>query len=301
MSNFRTQLQEKITAQVIQKLEQGVSPWNCPWIKTGCGGLPVNGKTLQRYNGVNIFILWNEMDKHQWSSNQWLTFKQALEMGGNVRKGEKGVTCVFYKMMVRAEATEVDADGEKFPCMKPFTLFNLDQIEGVEKPVMVTQMPEPGELESQSDAILKPYLLKEGIEIRVGGDQAFYSPLADYIRMPERQRFISVEQYVSTLGHEVYHSTGHFSRLDRFSLEEFDSRHENYAIEELKAAMFEAIFCAMLKIDTELGSHASYIESWLKHLHDDRSLVLKAAAAASRGLDYIETFGACCTTDNMAA
>lgn len=291
MSSFRVQLQEQITAQVIAKLESGVSPWEFPWMKTGCGGLPVNFKTMARYNGVNVLILWFETDRMGWSSNAWLTFKQAQELGGHVRKGEKGTNCVFYKLM----ATEADREGDgaqrTIPCLKSFSLFNLDQIEGIDRPVLPDNLPEPGTLEARADDLLLPYLQQEGINVRHGGDRAFYSPVADYIRLPMRGQFKSVEQYISTLAHECFHSTGHRSRLDRFSLEEFDTRHQNYAIEELKAAMFEAMFCAMLKIDTELGSHASYIGAWLEHLHNDWSLILRAAAAASKGLDYIEAFG----------
>lgn len=292
MSSFRVQLQEKITAQVIQKLESGVSPWDFPWMKTSSGGVPVNFKTKARYNGVNIFILWDEIDQNGWSSNEWLTFKQAQELGGNVRKGEKGTTCLFYKVVAREAERNGESATESFPCLRTFSLFNLDQIDGIERSSVIGELPDPDALECRANEILLPYLEQQRIDVRYGGNQAFYSPVVDYIRLPLRGQFKSAEQFVSTLAHEAFHSTGHRSRLNRFSLEEFDNRHQNYAIEELKAAMFEALFCALLKIDTELGSHASYIESWLKQLHNDKSLIVKAAAAASKGLEYMESFGA---------
>ena len=270
-----------VTDRVIAALENGVKPWACPWDRTNeCSMLPMNFKTKSTYSGINILLLWSETVEKGFSSPYWLTFKQATELGGNVIKGQKGTAIVYYKTW---EKENEDGEKELIPMLKTFVVFNLDQIENIEKPavsVNETRTKHDFEvLEHVEDAIAKT-----NITIKHCGVRAFYSPSHDQITMPEKDRFQSSSDYYATTWHEIVHATGHRSRLDRNLKNSFGSK--DYAFEELVAELGAAFCCADLGIVGDV-QHESYIAGWLEKLNSDKKFIFKAASLASKAHQYL--------------
>lgn len=274
-------LQQHVTDQIVAILESGTSPWVKPWGSDGSSGMPHNHSTKKAYQGVNVLILWAAAAERGFTSSAWLTYKQAQAAGGQVRKGEKGTTITFYKPI------QIEKEGEQktIPMLKTFTVFNVDQIDGIE---VATPEEQPKEFtaDQKTEAavrLFECYRERTGIQFSTGGDRAFYSPSHDTIQMPERSDFTKESGYAATLLHEAVHSTGHRDRLDRLK----DTSKKGYAFEELVAEIGAAFLCCDLGITNELEQHASYIDSWLKALKDDRTLIFKAAAKASKAYELI--------------
>jgi antirestriction protein ArdC len=273
-----------ITDRVIQRLEAGTVPWNKPW--HGSAGMPKNLVSKQQYRGINVFLL------HclGYESPYFLTFKQAKKLGGHVRKGEKGCPVVFWKRLdVKEETTE---DGQKVfkvkqvPMLRYYTVFNVSHCEGIEAPALDVPEREHDPIEA-ADQIANG--MHNAPQIRHGHTGASYSPPEDVVRMPRPEVFNDDGAYYSTLFHELTHSTGHGSRLDR-KLESdpapFGS--PDYSREELVAEMGAAFLCGEAGIlHTNIDQSAAYIAGWLKKLKDDRKLVVTAAAQAQKAADHI--------------
>jgi len=276
-----TDLQQQVTDQIVAILESGASPWVKPWSSDGASGMPHNHSTGKAYQGINVLILWAAGCERGFTSSAWLTYKQAQAAGGQVRKGEKGTAITFYKPI------KVEKEGEEktIPLMKTFTVFNTDQIDGLEVEVPEDQ-PKVFTADQKTDSavrLFECYTERAGIDFSTGGDRAFYSPSHDTIKMPERAEFTKESGYAATLLHEAVHSTGHKNRLDRFK----DTTKNGYAFEELVAEIGAAFLCCDLGITNEMEQHASYIDSWLKALKNDRTLIFKAAAKASKAYELI--------------
>lgn len=276
-----TDLQQHVTDQIVAILESGTSPWIKPWSSDGSSGMPHNHSTGKAYQGINVLILWAAATERGFTSSAWLTYKQAQAAGGQVRKGEKGTAITFYKPI------QIDDDGEEktIPMLKTFTVFNVDQIDGIE---VATPEEQPKEFtaDQKTEAavrLFECYAERSGIGFSTGGVYAFYSPSHDTIQMPERKTFTKESGYAATLLHEAVHSTGHGDRLDRLK----DTSKRGYAFEELVAEIGAAFLCCDLGITNEMENHASYIDSWLKALKDDRTLIFKAAAKASKAYELI--------------
>jgi antirestriction protein ArdC len=291
----RCDIQQQVTDRVIEQLEQGgLSPWQCPWTKTGEPPMPYNWLTKQPYNGINILLLWDAASRMGYSTNTWLTFKQAQQLGGCVRKGEKSVRCIFYKTLeVEDRDAETDAQGQdrkvSLPCMREFSLFNIEQVDGLsdlpaepKQPAYDAIWAEDDDAIWAIDTIAKDYCHNTAVKIRHGGDRAFYSPTLDMIRLPTT--FHKGSDYAATLAHELIHSTGHKSRLDRFSDQTGDlsGLEASYAFEELVAELGAAFVCAELRVQGQHEQHASYIDHWLGHLRNDKTFLFKAAAQAGK-------------------
>lgn len=281
-----TDIQQSITDQVIEILSSGeVPPWKKPW--TGMGGaMPFNFSTNAPYNGVNILILWLAAMKMEYSSNAWMTFKQAKALGGSVRKGEKGVKCIFFKPLL-IEQGDDEKDDVFVPCRRVFTLFNLDQVDGLES--KDTTVIEPAEPDLQAQAVIDQmnrYCQAEGISVTRHPDTAGYSVMRDSIVLPSSESFFTPGDEAVTFAHEVVHATGHPSRLGRMKSSEstqgIRKGTPEYAFEELVAELGASFICAAMGVEGQLVQHASYIDSWLEALGKDKSLVAKAAAAASK-------------------
>jgi len=274
-----TDLQQQVTDQIVAILESGTNPWIKPWSSTAASGMPHNHSTGKAYQGINVLILWAA--GQGFNSSAWLTYKQAQAAGGQVRKGEKGTTITFYKPL------KVEKEGEEktIPLMKTFTVFNVDQIDGLE---VTTSEEQPKEFtaDQKTEAAVRLfdcYAERAGIRFSTGGDRAFYSPSHDAIQMPDRADFTKESGYAATLLHEAVHSTGYKDRLDRLK----DTSKMGYAFEELVAEIGAAFLCCDLGITNELEQHASYVANWLKALKDDRTLIFKAAAKASKAYELI--------------
>jgi antirestriction protein ArdC len=275
---------EVITARIIHQLESGTAPWQKPWRVNGRKGIPRNLVSGREYRGINIWMLLTS----GFSSPYWLTYRQARELNGHVRNGEKGLPVVYWKFGKR-EVQDGDEVVEKSSVLCRYcTVFNVAQCEGLRiqpaEPVENEPQPEPIEACEQ---VVNQWLGKP--TIKHGGDSASYSKILDYVQMPERTRFDSVEEYYSTLFHELTHSTGHPSRLNRSSLTDFERfGDQNYSREELVAEMGSAFLCGVTGIENKtINNSAAYLRNWLKALKDDSRLVLVAASQAQKAADLI--------------
>lgn len=285
---------EVVTDRIIAALEKGVIPWRKEWDAAGSDRMPINAHTGKPYRGINVLTLWCEQAEKGYASNQWVTFKQALELGGNVRKGEKATPIVFWKFDRKKDKTT--GELEEFCWARYYSVFNVAQCDGlaIAAPAPAADRPVFSPLES-AEMVASRYLeCANAPRLRHGGAQAFYTVILDYVQMPERVTFRTSEAYYSTLFHELVHSTRHASRLDRRSDNEaanvarqFGS--EDYSKEELTAELGAAFLCAESEIanDATLANSAAYIQGWLKALKNDRQMVITAAQRAQRAADYI--------------
>ncbi|MGL4666823.1 MAG: ArdC family protein [Saezia sp.] len=281
---------EAVTNKIITALENGVKPWVCPWVKgSGGHGLPINFDTKKAYSGINVCLLWFAAAEAGFSSNQFLTYKQAQSLGAQVRKGETGTPIIYYTHWEK----ENDA-GEKeiIPMIKSFTVFNVEQIDGL-------SMPEVDAIEAAP--IFEPlphvetFLKDTGAIINEVGARAFYRPSTDSITMPSRARFSNHCDFYATALHELTHWTGAKHRLDRTKSSRFGSG--DYAFEELIAELGAAFLMAELEVKGEM-QHESYIANWLQKLKSDKRYIFKAASAASKAHQYLLTG---CNTQSLAA
>ena len=286
-----------ITDKIMEELERGCVPWHKPW-KTSSDGIrvPTSFVSKKPYRGVNTFLLALARFKAGYDSNYWLTFKQAQALGGSV-KGERSEMVVFWKLLEKP-ATNPTPENETdyIPMLRYYRVFNLDQVTGITKPAL-------GDLPAfepivEAEAIAAKY--QEQIEVTHAGTRAYYQPSTDSVTMPERHAFDGAAEYYSTLFHEFTHSTGHQSRLNRPGITETHYfGDEIYSKEELVAEMGAAMLCGVVGIENKtIKNSASYIQSWLSKLRDDKKLVVHAAAAAQKAADFILANGAATESEN---
>ena len=285
----RADIYTRITNQIITALEQGIKPWSQPWNAAHAAGpvsrpLRHNG---QPYSGINVLTLWASSMERHFAAPIWMTFKQARELGGHVRKGEKGSPVVYANTLTRTELDEATGEeiDQTIPFMKGYTVFNIEQIKGLPDhyyaPAKARLNPD------QRIAAADAFFTDTGADIRHGGSSAYYCPPEDYVQMPVFESFRDAESYYATLAHECTHWTRHKHRLNRdFGREKFGDA--GYAREELVAELGAAFLCADLGITLEdREDHAAYIGSWLKVLRDDKRAIFTAAAHAQRAADFL--------------
>lgn len=285
----RQDVYTRVTNQIIADLEKGVRPWVRPWSVAGAEPImrPLRHNGLP-YAGINVLILWCSALDHGFTSPTWMTFRQALELQGHVRKGEKGSLVVYADRIKKTVENEAGEETERnISFLKGYTVFNVDQIEGL--PEQYRARPPPRfrrTIERIEHA--EQFFAATKADIRYVGHPACYSEEGDYIRMPPPEAFKDAESFHATQAHEVIHWTKHSSRLAR----EFGKKtwgDENYAKEELVAEIGAAYVCADLAITGEgREDHAAYIGSWLKVLKDKR-FIFTAASHAQRALDYLHS------------
>ena len=283
----RANLYDEVTAKIIAELEAGRFPWVQPWGRVeGTGpGLPRNALTARPYSGINILILWGAVIEQGWPSQSWLTFRQALDAGGCVRKGEHGVTVVYADRFTpeaeRERAARDGDDAKAVPFLKRFTVFNVAQCEGLREGLAFDPAPLP---ECEIVPLAEEVIAASGVDFRIGGDRAFYAPEPDYVQVPPQPAFFDQINYYRTCLHELTHATGHPKRLGRNLLNSFGSK--DYAREELVAEMGSAFLCAALGIVPTVR-HADYCGSWLEVLREDNRAIFRAASAASKAADWL--------------
>lgn len=287
--NQRQDIYSRITNQIIDALEQGVKPWTQPWNAAHAAGhvsrpLRHNG---QPYSGVNVLTLWASAMTGHFSAPIWMTFRQAMELGGHVRKGEKGSPVVYANAINKTDTD--DATGaaieRTIPFLKAYTVFNVEQIEGL--PGHFYARAEPAKNPDERVADAEAFFNATKADIRHGGDSAYYSPALDYIQMPPFEAFRNGLAYYATLAHEATHWTKHPNRLDRqLGGKRFGD--DGYAREELVAELGAAFLCADLGLALEdRADHAGYIGHWLAVLKEDKRAIFTAAAHAQRAADYL--------------
>ena len=277
----RTDIHQSVTDRIIRELEAGTVPWVCPWSRAKCGiALPRNAATDRAYSGINILMLWGSVEMQGFSTQKWLTFRQAHAQGGNVRKGEKGTT-VFYADRFTPKSEAGSDEPRQIPFLKRFTVFNLDQCENLPESMVTPTAPLPErEIVPHAEALMR----ETGADIRIGGDKAFYAPDGDFIRVPPQQSYFNQIDWYRTVFHEIGHWTGSEIRLSRTFGRRFGDY--AYAAEELVAEMTSAFVCAELQIEPTVR-HADYIGNWLELLKADRRAIFTAASAASTAAQYI--------------
>jgi len=278
-------LYSEITRQIVEMLDKGVIPWRSPIMGQSKGGYPKNLDSKKPYRGVNVLLLAFTAYVKGFGSSYWLTFRQAKEAGGSVKKGEKSAMVVFWKQY---EVEDVQTGDKKaVPILRYYHVFNVEQCEGIKPPDAVAFTPTDFKPIDEAEKIVKGYA--DGPAIDHCGQQAFYQSGIDTVKIPEPSRFRSAEEYYSTLLHELSHSTGHSRRLNRkldTELTPFGS--PDYGREELVAEMSASFLCGQAGITPAvIENQAAYISGWLGRIKEDKKLIIQAAAAAQRAADWI--------------
>ena len=279
----------RITNRIVADLEQGVRPWMKPWSTGQAAGRisrPLRHNGIP-YQGINVVMLWSAATEKGYASPLWLTFKQALEQGGAVRKGEKGELVVYANRLTRTETDDKGEESQReIPFLKGYTVFNAEQCDGLPARFSATAAP-PAQPPSARLAAAERFFSHTGADIREGGLRAYYSPQTDHIQLPPFVTFRDAESHAATTAHELTHWTKHDSRLARdFGRKRFGD--EGYATEELVAELGAAFLAADIGITPEVREdHAAYIASWLTALKDDKRLIFSAAAHAQRAVDFL--------------
>jgi antirestriction protein ArdC len=276
-------LYESVTASIVQQLEQGVRPWTKAWKEGKTVRTPGNAATGRPYSGMNILLLWFEALEKGYASHGWMTFKQANDLGARVRKGEKSCTVVYTSFKPRdVDDGQGGTTSKMMPMLKAYSVFNLAQLENL--PAAYTVEPEklPEDVKLQA---VRDLVARSGIKVRYGAPKPLYSPSQDRVEMPNFSNFRSTDDFVSTLGHELIHATGHEDRLARvFTPRIFK---DAYATEELVAELGSAFICAALGYSYEEAQSPAYIESWLKVLKQDSRAIFSIASYASQAADWL--------------
>lgn len=279
---------QDITNKIVAELKGGVRPWLKPWNAEHTAGritrpLRHNGKP---YHGINILMLWSSAEMQGFTSPYWLTFKQAVALGGHVRKGEKGSPVVYASTFDKTETNSQGEDVERrIPFLKQYTVFAAEQCDGL--PAYFYELKQPLNNDISRIESADAFFQGTHADIREGGSRAYYAIGSDHIQMPKPECFRDAESHAATVAHELCHWTRHPRRLDR-DLGRKKWGDEGYAMEELVAELGSAFLCADLAITPEvMPDHAAYLASWLSVLEQDKRAIFSAASLASKALEYL--------------
>jgi antirestriction protein ArdC len=290
MSERRGDIYGRVTSRILADLEHGVRPWHRPWnAQHEAGGIarPLRHNGIP-YRGINVVMLWAASVTKGYASPLWLTYQQARELGGHIRKGETG-ELVVYASSINRSPTDAGAEGTErsVPFLKGYTVFNVEQCADLPaRYTAKTVSPEITPLQRIGSA--ERFFAATGTDIRHGGSRAYYAEGPDYVQMPPFEAFRDAESYAATLAHELIHWTKHPGRLAR----DFGRKvhgDEGYAKEELAAELGAAFLSADLGITPDVRpDHAAYIASWLRVLQNDKRLIFHAASHAQRAVDFVD-------------
>ena len=277
----KADVKQEVTDSIISLIESGtIETLRDAWTG-GSLGLPKNLKTGAHYSGVNVMILTMASMMKNYASNEWMTFKQALDVGGCVRKGEKATLGVFFKRL-EIDSKEGAEEGETIAFAKSLHLFNVAQIDGLPASEVVKIKPNAAQILEDCEALINA----SGAKITYSGNRAFYRPSTDEIYLPERADFYTTAGFYSTAFHELAHWTGAKNRLDRDFSKRFGD--EKYAMEELVAELAAAFVCAHTSIQNEsIQQNAAYLANWLQVLKNDKNAIFTAASAAWKAASFI--------------
>src|SRR4051812_22379891 len=279
---MRRDLYGEVSARIIEELERGAAPWVKPWSATPGQNVPQNAVTSRPYSGCNVVLLWLARDRG-WATPRFLTFKQALEAGGNVRKGEHGTKVFFVKQLMVKDGEGELAETRVVSMMREYTVFNVDQCDGLPDCVRAGKAMRVRNTDTR-DALADDFLQSTGADIRDGHGEAYYVPSHDFISMPAFQAFKGADHFYNVAFHELTHWTGHKARLDRDLKNRFGSR--DYAAEELVAELGAAFLCAEFGFDGDVRN-AGYIATWIDLLKSDKRAFFSACSKASKAVDYL--------------
>lgn len=297
---------EIITSRISNLLEKSLSNLNYQtcWINTK-NGFAINPFSKSVYDGINQLLLSIYILEENYTVNKWLTYKQAEEVKGKIKKGSKGFQIVYYnftytfnsKKLTRSEYDSLSSEEQKKVLVNSFlnyyTVFNVSQIENLPADYYILNDVDSKEFKNIEDMELlaNNYISNSGISFaNIGQNKAFYSPMMDKVVMPLRDQFKTIEAYYSVLFHEFTHSTGHTSRLNRKALTEFtelETSEEVYALEELVAELGTAFINAKFGIETQISNNSAYIKSWLFALKNDSKFFVRASGLAQKSTKYL--------------
>lgn len=271
---------EMVTERILNQLKEGTIPWQKPW--TGSQDGAYNYVSGKAYSVLNQMIL-----KHE---DAYLTFKQIQDLGGKLKKGSKAEIVTFWKML---PIEEVNKDGEKvkkvIPFLRYYNVFWIGDTEGIERKDIQRIAHNP---EEEAENIINLYMNSENhpsLQRDKTSNRAYYSPLQDKVVVPEIGQYEHVEEYYSTLFHELTHSTGAKSRLNRIKIGIAHFGNEEYSKEELVAEIGAATLVNMAGLETEksFNNSAAYIEGWSKALKDNVKMIVEASSKAAKAVNYI--------------
>ncbi len=275
---MKNQAYERITERIVALLEQGTVPWHKPWkAKTDW---PRNFVSHKQYRGINVFLL----HAMSYESPCWLTLRQANQLGGIIRKGEKACPVIFWKQ--RKIEDKESGEEKNIPLLRIYYVFNVAQCDNLKASPTSADGMEPTAATKPAEIVAN---MPQRPVIKHDMTKAFYSPHDDTVGMPAKERFESEDHYYSTLFHELVHSTGHESRLKRLALTERGGYGSNpYCKEELVAEMGAAFLCGQAEIvERTIDGSAAYLKGWLEQLENDKTLIVQAAAQAQKATDFI--------------
>lgn len=277
-------LYQRVTDQIITAVESGAAPWRQSW--SGGSSMPLRSNGIP-YRGINILTLWCEATARGFQSPFWLTFKQALELGGNVKKGAKSAKVVYANAIVRKETNAAGNEEEKrIPFLKEYSVFNAEECENL--PAYFYPAAAPIAPEGERIAAADAFFAATKATITHNEQRAYYRPITDSVNMPAFSSFETPAAYYAVLAHEIIHWTKPEARCGRdLGGKRFGDA--GYALEELVAELGAAFTCALLGISPEepRPDHASYIASWLKALKNDNKLIFTMARLAQQATDYL--------------
>lgn len=280
---MKRDLYAEVSARIVAELERGAAPWIKPWSANPGANTPCNAATNRPYSGCNVVLLWMARAAG-YHTPRFLTFKQALELGGNVRKGEHGTKVYFVKQLqLRDQGADDDASTRLVSMMREYTVFNVDQCDHLPDNI-ITGKPIRVRNPDTRDELADAFLRATGADIREGHGEACYIPSRDFISMPAFAGFKGADHFYNVTFHEVLHWTGHKSRLDRDLKNRFGSR--QYAAEELIAELGAAFLCSEFGFDGDVRS-AGYIGNWIELLKADKRAFFTASSRASKAADYL--------------
>ena len=269
---------QAITDRITAQLEQGVIPWHKPWIVSG-KACAISRSTGKPYSLLNQLILGKP--------GEYATFAQIKQEGGRIKRGAKAQFVVFWKW-IEQENKDNPGEVKKIPFLRYYNVFHLDDCDGLQ-PKHETAAAQPLEPDAAADAIISDYLTRSGVKLEYRpGDRAFYRPSTDTVVLPEIEQFSALAEYYSTAFHELTHSTGHVSRLNRLTATAHFGN-EEYSKEELVAEIGAAALVnhAGLETSSSFRNSAAYVLSWLKALQNDKRLIVSAAGQAEKACSLI--------------
>ena len=284
----RKRIEEDIADRILEILDRGdLPPWSKEWRDSACGS-PCNALTMKPYRGINHWLTLLTQDAMGYQDPRWLTFLQAQQAGGSVTKGEKSTHIVFWKKITK-ENPEDPEELDTFQLLRYYSIFNLEQTHDCNfKPIETPELSDHDPIERAEQIRANMPNPPRFTTYQTSNNPPCYIPSADLVRVPEMGRFDRVEDYYTTVFHELTHSTGHPDRLHRFGTDaNRDSLHE-YGKEELVAGMGSAMLAGLAGIEAAtLENDAAYINGWKNKIRADKSIVLKAAGQAQRAVDLI--------------
>jgi antirestriction protein ArdC len=280
---MKRDLYAEVSARIVAELQAGAAPWVKPWSASPGANTPCNAVSNRPYSGCNVVLLWMAQGAG-YRTPRFLTFKQALELGGNVRKGEHGTKVYFVKQLqLRDTGADDEAATRLVPMMREYTVFNVDQCENLPDSITAAKTMRVRNPDTR-DELADAFLHSIGADIREGHGEACYVPSRDFISMPAFAGFKGADHFYNVAFHELTHWTAHKSRLDRDLKNRFGSR--QYAAEELIAELGAAFLCAEFGFDGDVRN-AGYIANWIELLKADKRAFFTACSQATKAADYL--------------